>query len=159
MDSEGADADAIRARRITWRPSHRVVPSRFPPVGLFDRVADPADLEALYAIEALTNDRIRDQAGNLALVPAEERISGPGTTPIMPALSTPLLFALRLQRTASRIPKPMRKSPAIASSVRDMSGLARTRSARKCVSSTAAAPYANVSSAMVTAMKPNVVIP
>lgn len=78
---------SFRTRRTVWKPSHRIVSSRFPPRGLFERVADPADLDALYAIEALTNDRIRDEVGDLALVPPAERVSGPGTTPIMAAFT------------------------------------------------------------------------
>src|SRR5438445_3619974 len=77
----------LHARRTRWRPSHRVVPSRFPPVGLFDRVAAPEDLEAVFALEAMTNDRLREEAGGLSLVAKEDRISGPGTTPIMAAFT------------------------------------------------------------------------
>lgn len=73
----------IRTARIRWLPSHRLVPSRFPPAGLFDRVADPRDLEAVLAAEQLTNERLRDEVGELRLVPPAERVSGPGTTPIM----------------------------------------------------------------------------
>ncbi|CAD6882268.1 hypothetical protein [Methylomonas albis] len=73
--------------RIDWRPCWRLVPSRFPPTGLFDRVADPADLEVVFAIEALTNDRLRDEAGEISLVAAADRIAGPGTTPIMAAFT------------------------------------------------------------------------
>jgi hypothetical protein len=82
-------AHATRAppRRTRWRPSHRLVPSRFPPVGLFDRVANPDDLEAVFELEAMTNDRLREEAGELALVPKEDRVSGPGTTPIMAAFT------------------------------------------------------------------------
>jgi hypothetical protein len=69
--------------RVRWTPSYRLVPSRFPPVGLFDRVARPEDLEFVLAAEQLTNDRLRDEAGELRLVSPEERVSGPGTTPIM----------------------------------------------------------------------------
>lgn len=65
----------------------RIVPSRFPTVTLFDRVADPADLEAVYQIESLTNDRLRNEAGILNLVPRSERVSGPGTTAIMAAFT------------------------------------------------------------------------
>jgi len=82
-----AAASALRTLHTVWRPSHRLIPSRFPPVSLFDRVADPKDLEALYALESLTNDRIRDEAGDLRLVPRNERIAGPGTTPIMAAFT------------------------------------------------------------------------
>jgi hypothetical protein len=73
--------------RIRWMPSYRLVPSRFPPVSLFDRVARPEDLELVLAAEQLTNDRLRDEAGVLQLVPPAERISGAGTTPIMAAFT------------------------------------------------------------------------
>jgi hypothetical protein len=76
-----------KTSRIRWSPSYRIVPSRFPPVGLFDRVANPADLEAVYAVEALTNPRLRQEAGEISLLPPEERVSGPGTTPIMAAFT------------------------------------------------------------------------
>src|SRR6185295_1112064 len=67
--------------------SYRLVPSRFPPVGLFDRVARPQDLEFVLAAESLTNDRLRDEVGELALVPPAERVSGPGSTPVMAAFT------------------------------------------------------------------------
>lgn len=72
---------------IAWKPAWRVIPTRFPAVNLFDRVARPEDFEALYALEALTNDRIRDELGEIALVPAEERLFGPGSGPIMAAFT------------------------------------------------------------------------
>lgn len=80
-------AERLRSVQVAWHPTYRLVPSRFPPTGLFDRVADPDDLEAVFAVEALTNDRLRDEAGDIALVPPEERISGPGSTPIMAAFT------------------------------------------------------------------------
>jgi hypothetical protein len=82
-----AAARPLRTARTTWRPSHRLIPSRFPPVGLFDRVADARDLEAVYALESMTNDRMREEAGELKLVPARDRIVGPGATPIMAAFT------------------------------------------------------------------------
>jgi hypothetical protein len=56
-------------------------------VGIYDRIADPKDIQAIIEIEHLTNDRIRGEAGQIALVPAADRISGPGTTPIMAAFT------------------------------------------------------------------------
>jgi len=73
--------------RVVWHPCWRLVPSRFPPVGLFDRVAEPEDLDIVFAIEALTNDRLLDESGDIRLVPLEDRVSGPGTTPIMAAFT------------------------------------------------------------------------
>jgi hypothetical protein len=79
----------IPLRRVIWQPCWRIVPSRFPPIDLFERIADPADWDALIAIESLTNDRIRDSVGDIALVPAAERISGPGASVIMAAFTHP----------------------------------------------------------------------
>ena len=73
--------------RLRWNQAYRIVPSRFPPVGLFDRIADPADLEAVFAIEAMTNARLRDELGALRAVPVNRRISGPGSTPVMAAFT------------------------------------------------------------------------
>jgi hypothetical protein len=75
------------ATRLKWNPAWRVIPSRFPSVGLFERVAGPEDFDALYALEAMTNDRIRDEVGEISLVPAEERLFGPGSTCIMAAFT------------------------------------------------------------------------
>ncbi|MBS7457407.1 RES family NAD+ phosphorylase [Coralloluteibacterium stylophorae] len=74
---------------VDWPEAWRIVPSRFPPVGPFDRIADPADLDALFAIEAMTNPRLRQEVGDLALVPAARRIAGPGSTPVMAAFTHP----------------------------------------------------------------------
>ncbi|HEY8683341.1 MAG TPA: RES family NAD+ phosphorylase [Rhodanobacter sp.] len=74
-------------KRIRWSQAYRIVPSRFPPVGVYDRIADPADLDAVFAIEALTNPRLREEAGALKLVSKEHRISGPGSTPVMAAFT------------------------------------------------------------------------
>lgn len=73
--------------RLAWNPAYRVIPSRFPAVSLFDRVAGPEDFEALYALEAMTNDRIRDEVGEISLVPPEERLFGTGSGPIMAAFT------------------------------------------------------------------------
>lgn len=73
--------------RIEWRPCYRMISSRFPPVGVYDRVANPEDLEAVFAVENLTNPRLRQEAGELSLVPVEDRLSGEGTTPIMAAFT------------------------------------------------------------------------
>lgn len=74
-------------KRLRWQRAYRIVPSRYPPVGVFDAIADPKDLDALYQIEALTNPRLREEWGELSNVPAAHRVSGPGTTPLMAAFT------------------------------------------------------------------------
>lgn len=66
---------------------YRIVPSIFPPVSIFDRISSPADLEAVFAVEAMTNDRLREEVGDITLVPVEERVTGPGSTSIMAAFT------------------------------------------------------------------------
>lgn len=73
--------------KIRWRPSWRIIPSRFPPIHLFERIGDPADWEALIEVESLTNPRIRNEVGDIALVPLEERATGPGSSAIMAAFT------------------------------------------------------------------------
>ncbi|HJV80876.1 RES family NAD+ phosphorylase [Noviherbaspirillum sp.] len=73
--------------QVDWHPAFRIVPSRFPSINLFDRVASPEDFDALYALEAMTNDRIRDEIGEIELVPKAERLYGPGSGPIMAAFT------------------------------------------------------------------------
>jgi RES domain-containing protein len=70
---------------IDWRRTVRLVASRYPAVSLFERVADPADLDAVFAIEALANPRLRQEAGEISLVPPADRVSGIGSTPVMAA--------------------------------------------------------------------------
>jgi hypothetical protein len=40
------------------QPSHRLIPSQYPPIGLFDTVATAADLEAVMELAGWTNDRL-----------------------------------------------------------------------------------------------------
>jgi hypothetical protein len=77
----------IPVSRAVWKPSYRLIASRYPTISLYDDIADPADLEVVFAIEALTNPRIRNELGQLQLVPADERVSGAGSTPIMAAFT------------------------------------------------------------------------
>ena len=81
------DAKSLPVAATNWRPCYRLIPSRYPTVGLYDSIADPADLEVVFAIEALTNPRIRDEIGQWQLVPPDERVSGAGSTMIMAAFT------------------------------------------------------------------------
>jgi RES domain-containing protein len=72
---------------VRWQQACRIVPTRYPAINLFDRVADAADFDALYALEALTNERARDELGQIERVPQSERVFGPGSGPIMAAFT------------------------------------------------------------------------
>jgi len=66
---------------------YRIIPSQFPPINIFERVVDSNQLDAAWYLESLTNDRLRDQAGELNLVSAEDRVSGRGSSIVMAAFT------------------------------------------------------------------------
>lgn len=70
-----------------WK-AHRIIPSHYPPIDLFERIYDtPEELAIAFEIEAMTNDRLLDQAGDLQLVPTGDRLMGPGSSPVMAAFT------------------------------------------------------------------------
>jgi hypothetical protein len=74
----------VPTRRIEWPQAWRVIASRYPPIDLFERLTpDPAVWEALIALEQATNPRVRDAIGEIALVPPEDRVAGPGASYVM----------------------------------------------------------------------------
>lgn len=75
--------------RIAWRGASRLIPSRYPTVGLFDRVASADDLEAIFELEGWTNDRISNELGALHMVPRDEWVTGPMATVVMAAYCHP----------------------------------------------------------------------
>lgn len=80
-------SEALPTVLLDGEATHRLVPSRFPPVNLFERVADARDLDAVFAVEALTNPRLRQEAGDISLVAPEDRLSGPGSSAVMAAFT------------------------------------------------------------------------
>ena len=68
---------------------YRVILSRYPQINLFERVANAADWEVLYAVESMTNPRLRDEVGDIRLVTAEDRVYGDGASWIMAAFTHP----------------------------------------------------------------------
>jgi hypothetical protein len=74
----------VPTRRIDWPQAWRIIASRYPPINLFERLTpDPAVWDALIALEQLTNPRVRDEIGEIALVLPEDRVSGPGASYVM----------------------------------------------------------------------------
>lgn len=69
---------------VNWPEVYRIIPSQFPPVNVFEHIYDTADeMELAFAIEGLTNRRLRHEAGDIRLVPREDWVWGPGASVIM----------------------------------------------------------------------------
>lgn len=72
---------------LPWEHTFRVIPSKFPPVNFFEDLVDPSLMEELFHVESLTNDRLRDEIGDISFVPPEDRVSGRGSTVVMAAFT------------------------------------------------------------------------
>ena len=66
---------------------YRIIATCHPPVNFFEKHVPPEMMDALWALESLTNPRLLDEAGDLRLVAAEDRVSGPCATIVMAAFT------------------------------------------------------------------------
>lgn len=82
-----AAEELILARVQVDQNVYRIIPSKYPTINLFENCLDAADLEAAYELEALTNERLQDEAGNLNMVAPQDRVAGPGSSYIMAAFT------------------------------------------------------------------------
>lgn len=77
------DVGIVPVSHIAWPRAVRIIRSLFPPIDLFEDIADPADWPLLIAAEQKTNPRLMEAIGNLDLVPPNRRVSGPGASWLM----------------------------------------------------------------------------
>jgi hypothetical protein len=75
--------DTLPLVPVRWPKAYRIIRSIYPPIDLFEDIADPQDWEALASAESKTNPRIWDHIGKLDLVPPERRVSGLGASYLM----------------------------------------------------------------------------
>lgn len=74
----------LPTRRVAWPKAWRIIASRYPPIDLFERVSDnPEVWDALIALEQATNPRVRDDVGEISLVPPDKRVAGPNASWVM----------------------------------------------------------------------------
>jgi len=72
---------------LNWPNQFRIVSSKYPPINFFEKLVPPDQMEALFYLESLTNDRLRAEIGNIALIKPEDRISGEGASVVMAAFT------------------------------------------------------------------------
>ena len=77
------DPSTVPKTPVRWHGAVRIIRSIFPPIDLFEDIADPADWPLLISAEQKTNPRIMENLGNLDLVPAERRVGGQGASFLM----------------------------------------------------------------------------
>lgn len=76
-------AENVPISHVEWKGAVRIIRSAFPPIDLFEDIADPADWSLLISAEQKTNPRIMATIGNLDLVPVNRRVGGIGASYLM----------------------------------------------------------------------------
>ncbi len=74
-------------RQALKSKTYRIIPTKYPPIRLFEDCSDPDDMDETFLLESLSNDRLQDLVGNIALVAPEDRVVGDGSSPIMAAFT------------------------------------------------------------------------
>jgi len=87
MLSGGSNLRMPPLSELDWGHQYRIISSEFPPINFFETLVDPRLMDELFYIEGLTNDRLRDEAGDISLVNPLDRVSGPGSSPVMAAFT------------------------------------------------------------------------
>ena len=77
------DTSSIPISRVEWRGAVRIIRSVYPPIDLFEDIADPEDWPLLISAEQKTNPRLMETIGNIDLVPSARRVGGPGASYLM----------------------------------------------------------------------------
>lgn len=77
------DAASIPISRVEWRGAVRIIRSVYPPIDLFEDIADPEDWPLLISAEQKTNPRLMETLGNIDQVPPARRVGGPGASYLM----------------------------------------------------------------------------
>ena len=104
---------------VDWTGAVRIIRSLFPPIDLFEDIADPADWPLLVAAEQKTNPRVAKSIGRLDLVPPARRVSGPGASYLMAPF------------THASVDRPSRLATAASASSMPATG-SRWRYSRRC---------------------------
>ena len=78
---------SARRRNLQGHDQFRIIASRFPPIPLFEELVDADELEIVFALESMTNDRLAAEAGDLYRVDKDDWVTGPGASVVMAAFT------------------------------------------------------------------------
>lgn len=78
-------AGDLPTAHVAWPQTHRLIMSHYPPIDLYDDVADPQDWALVTAAVQRTNPRLSEASGALDTIPPERRVLGEGASWVMPA--------------------------------------------------------------------------
>ena len=72
---------------LDWPNQYRIVSSKYPPINFFEKLVPKDQMDEIFYLESLTNDRLREEVGDLSLVKPHDRVSGEGASVVMAAFT------------------------------------------------------------------------
>lgn len=73
----------IPVHHVRWEPCWRIISTRYPEEHIFGKIVDEEDIETLEELEQMTNERLRQERGEVAIIAPKDWVSGPGSEYIM----------------------------------------------------------------------------
>lgn len=73
----------VPVRRVSWEPCFRVIPTKFEEKRILGKLAGPEDFDEISDLEQMTNERLRQEKGEAALVAPNDVVTGWGSEYIM----------------------------------------------------------------------------
>ncbi len=55
----------LKQTHLQGQQQFRIIPSVFPPINFFEDLVDPSEMEILWEIENMTNERLRQEVGDI----------------------------------------------------------------------------------------------
>ncbi|MDX1920257.1 MAG: RES family NAD+ phosphorylase [Candidatus Caenarcaniphilales bacterium] len=55
----------MRTANVDWQPCYRIIPSRYPPISIYERVSVSDEFELLVALESQTNPRLKNEINTI----------------------------------------------------------------------------------------------
>lgn len=87
MISEKEFPEVVPLSTLDWPSQCRIIPSKFPTINFFEKLVDPEQMEAAFYLESMTNDRLREEVGDISLIRPEDRLSGKGSSVVLAAFT------------------------------------------------------------------------
>jgi hypothetical protein len=72
---------------LRWQKIYRIVAAKHPPINVFESIVSARQMEMAWYLESLTNDRLRDESGEIPIIAPEDRVTGPGASIVMAAFT------------------------------------------------------------------------
>ena len=69
----------IPVRHVRWTTCCRLIPTRYSEDDILKKVADPEDMKSVAELEQMTDERLRQERGDVSFIRPDDFVAGPGS--------------------------------------------------------------------------------